>query len=518
MSDPSDPTDPSDASSENSCTFCYTRLVSRITRNEFLRVAGAAASAGVFTALTPRKSASAAARPANILFFFPDQWRPDWHALNPSIPVRTPTLARLAREGVWFDRAYCPSPLCAPSRACIAQGLEYRNAGVRDNGESMPTDTPTLYKLLNEAGYRVGSVGKLDLRKPAHDWGPDGMHRVDGHVWFNEWGFTDGLDSEGKGDSFNGISHEDDAPVGNSPYTKMLMDRRDGSLERYIQWRDDRNKFGPHSNYAFTTPIELADEAYNDNWVGQNGLDVLRAFPGDTPWFLQANFPGPHPPLDITPPMADWYRDATFDQPFANTQLRPEVHLEIRRNYTAMIENIDRWFAQYVKALEDRGEAENTLIVFSSDHGEMLGDHDLWGKRFPYEPSAAVPLMAWGAGVRKGYRHSGPAETLDVTATFLDYAGVPVPGSMDSRSMRPLLAGATDAHRDVATSALLGWRLACDGRYKLMQGYDPEKGVDKDAGPAADVLLFDLKSDPVEAHNVASSHPDIVARLSAHLG
>ena len=170
-----------------------------------------------------------------------------------------------------------------------------------------------------------------------------------------------------------------------------------------------------------------------------------------------------------------------------------------------MVENIDRWVGVYLDELRKRGELENTLIVYSSDHGEMLGDHGLWAKRVPYQPSAGVPLIVAGPGVKGNQVSNALVSTMGLAATFLDYGGVERPRNMDSRTFRPLLEGRTQHHRDWAISGLDSWRLSYNGRYKFIDGYDPATGS---AGinhtpyrPAADrrpPLLFDLQRDPGE--------------------
>ncbi|GMW02308.1 MAG: hypothetical protein AMXMBFR84_34440 [Candidatus Hydrogenedentota bacterium] len=408
----------------------------------------------------------------------------------------------------------------------MALGKSYDHSPVKSNGDSLPDGMPTLYTMLRDAGYRVGSTGKLDLRKPQHDWGPDGQHRVNGKVYFNEWGFTDGLDSEGKGDSFSGIKTDPTTgqPRGESPYTKLLTDRQDGSLERYIAWKDAQSQAPRPGSYTHTTPIELADDAYNDNWVGQNALALIESFPKEQPWFLQVNFPGPHAPMDITPPMDAWYRDTVFPQPFENTQIEAAMHVAIRRNYSAMVENIDRWLGRYLDVIDARGERNNTLVVFSSDHGEMLGDHDRWSKSVPYQPSAAVPLVIAGPGVGEGARNAAPVETNDLTSTFLDYAGVAIPSDMTSRSLRPMLDGSESVGRPAIFSGLNEWRAVFDGRYKLVRGYntddpDPKATTSRRTASSSTMnpdhaQLFDLMDDPMESINLADSLPDHVRRLS----
>ncbi len=112
-------------------------------------------------------------RQPNILFFLPDQHRPDWLGCNPELPLRTPNLDRLCGHGIRFTNAFTPSPLCSPARACLATGRDYHRCGVR-NRQNTPLSLPNYYRCLRDSGYEVAGVGKFDLHKPDHDWGLDG--------------------------------------------------------------------------------------------------------------------------------------------------------------------------------------------------------------------------------------------------------------------------------------------------------------------------------------------------------
>jgi len=149
--------------------------------------------------------------------------------------------------------------------------------------------------------------------------------------------------------------------------------------------------------------------------------------------------------------------------------------------------------------------------VYCSDHGEMLGDRGMSGKSKPYHPSACVPLVIAGPAVRKNVVCDKPMETLDLTATFLDYAGIPIPKNMDSRSLRPFLEGRSDLPRTHATSSLGDWSLVFDGRYKLIVNRPKEKKSKKKS--SMELVLYDLKTDPVEINNILEQCPDIVERL-----
>ncbi|MFB3828659.1 MAG: sulfatase [Bryobacteraceae bacterium] len=424
---------------------------------------------------------AAGRRRPNILLLFPDQLRFDWLGIHSRVPVRTPNTDALARRGTRFTRVVTPSPLCAPARACLASGRDYGRARVASNRFDYPLDQPTYYGMLRDSGYHVTVCGKVDLHKATEDWGLDGKRLL------KEWGFSDGIDNAGKRDAVRS-----GAAAPKDPYMAYLHKR--GLAAAHVA------DFRSRKNYASTFPTPLPDEAYCDNWLAQNGIDLLRAAPKGKPWHLTVNFTGPHEPMDITRSMEARCRGRDFPQPNGNTEFPPEKHVAIRQNYAAMIENIDRWVGIYVEELRKRGELENTLIAFSSDHGEMLGDHNAWGKSVPWQPSIGVPLIVAGPGVKSAVSDA-LVSTLDLAATFLDAAGLAVPKDMDSRSLRPVLEGRARKHREYLRSGLNDWRVAWDGRYKLVRGKEPQP------------QLFDLEADPLENRNLAERMPREAARL-----
>lgn len=445
----------------------------------------------------------AARRGPNFLFLLPDQHRFDWVGGTPGLPVRTPHLDALVRRGVRFTRALCPSPLCAPSRACLASGREYERCGVPDNRVDYPADQPTYFRLLRDgAGYHVAGVGKFDLHKGSPTWG------LDGQGGLREWGFSEGIDNAGKRDA---VASGAETPK--DPYMAHLHAR--GLAPAHVA--DFRTRRGAHGTY----PTPLPDDAYCDNWIAANGLALLRQFPKDRPWHLVVNFTGPHEPWDVTRSMAEWYADADFPQPHRTPEqderlsahgFDPAELLQIRRNYSAMVENIDRHLGAFLQVVQERGESERTVVVYSSDHGEMLGDRGMWGKSQPWQPSVGVPLVVAGPGVAQGAVCSAPVSLMDLAATFLDYTELPKPPEgMDSLSLRPTLEGRTPGPRAFVRSGLHGWRLVFDGRHKLVTGYAPPG-----EGPLPP-MLFDLETDPWEDHDLAADNPAVVERLSALL-
>ncbi|MBN8733864.1 MAG: sulfatase-like hydrolase/transferase [Acidobacteria bacterium] len=443
---------------------------------------------------------AAETRPPNILLLFPDQWRPDWGGWNGKLDVRTPHVDGLRKRGMEFTHATVPSPLCAPSRACLASGQRYGSCGVENNGQDYPAKLTTFYQMLQGAGYRTMACGKIDLHKKTLDWGTDGKRMT------REWGFTDAIDNAGKRDAPRSVQL---AGRPTDPYMAMLQER--GLMQAHI---DD---FSHREEYKDTFATPLPDGAYCDNWIGQNGLDLLRRSPKGKPWFLQVNFTGPHGPMDITAAMEKRVRSRRYPQPYGNTQFEPAVHEAIRQNYTAMCENLDLWVGRYLDELKKRKELENTVVIFSSDHGEMLGDHNRWGKSLPYQPSVGVPMVVAGPGIVGGIRSSALVSVHDLAATSLDYAGVEKPAEMNSRSLRPVLEGKRKRHRDFLRSGLNQWRMAWDGEHKLVTGFDPAvRGQAKPVAAAAP-LLFDHNEDPNESTNVYAKRPEVAKRLQEML-
>jgi choline-sulfatase len=264
----------------------------------------------------------------------------------------------------------------------------------------------------------------------------------------------------------------------------------------------------------------LTDEEYNDNWLSVNARTLIAAAPSEKPWFCQVNFGGPHEPNDITQSMWDSVqgRDQYPDPIDHSSNLTN--HSDIRRNYTAMIENIDRQVGLFKDFLSARGELDNTILIYASDHGEMLGDHNRWQKKCPYQASVGVPLYIRGPGIQSGVVSPTPVSLIDLGATSLEAAGLKVPAHMQSKALQPVLSGETATHREYVISGLSGWRTVFDGGYKLIRGFNfnhPAQSNQDDSKVAAPQRLFDLQTDPHEQTDIAAANPDKVKELSAIL-
>lgn len=434
----------------------------------------------------------------NFLFIFPDQHRWDWTGENPDLPLNTPNLDSLAALGTRFETCYTPSPICAPARACLATGRDYHRCGVATNKDNTPLELPTYFRHLRDAGYQVCGVGKYDIHKGDGDWG------IDGSMLLDEYGFTCGIDNEGKGAAIASYLKNGNRPKG--PYMKFLDDR--GLAQTHVDMYMPTWKI-PEKRLNFEAVTKLPDDAYCDNYVAENALYFLDHFEKDKPWHLWINFVGPHDPYDVTPGMRARWENVEFPPPADSTDT--EAATVRRQNYAAMIENIDRHVGRLIEMVRLRGELDNTIIVYCSDHGEMLGDHDRWAKSVWFEPSVHVPLIVAGQHIPAGRTSSALVSMHDLAATFLDYAGAAPLAESDARSMRPVLEGASDQHREYLFSSLDHqgvWDLVFDGRYKYVTG-----------GQAGEAL-YDMQEDPNEMQNIAATSPEktrLQAALEAHL-
>jgi arylsulfatase A-like enzyme len=255
----------------------------------------------------------------------------------------------------------------------------------------------------------------------------------------------------------------------------------------------------------FPAVTELPDDAYCDNWVADIAARFLRAFPAGRPWHLVVNFVGPHGPFDVTPAMHERWSRTDIPPPVNGSGNDAATIAERRRHYAAMIENIDAHVGRLISLVAERGELDNTIIVYASDHGEMLGDHDRWAKSTWHAPSAGIPLIVAGPGIRRGIVSDVLVPLHDLAATFLDYgAAAPLPDS-DARSLRAVLDGTREHHRDVLHCGLKHWDMLCDARYKCVRrnGEAP--------------ILFDRLDDPHDLRDCAAERPEVVRRMAALL-
>ncbi len=439
----------------------------------------------------------------NFLFLFSDQHRGDWMPYDADVKrklgvedleLSMPNIRCIMDRGTTFSCAVSPAPICAPARACLASGKRYKNCRVYHNNVNYDAKLKTFYEELQNAGYFVCGAGKFDLNKADLEWG-DGYHPL-----LQQIGFSDAADSEGKMDTIWAALKNQPGPYG-----RMLKEA--GWLEKHI---DDMIHRGGNIH-----PTPLPDELYADNWITRKSSYIIENLPKDRPWFMQINFSGPHDPWDITKNMRDKLLERKFPNA-ADCTICEENH-QVRQNYASMIENIDFCIGNLLRTLEQHGDLENTIIVYGADHGEMMGDHDLYGKAKPEQGSVHIPLVidASHFGGKQGICNHTPVELQDLAATFLDYAGLTPEESLESVSLKPILNGTIDRVREYGISELINpnpvglirsFGTVTDGKLKLIMRVG-----------AAD-RLYDLSADPFEQNDIAAKQPDEVERLKKAFG
>ena len=443
----------------------------------------------------------------NLLFITTDQQRWD------SLPcygldfMRTPNLDRLAREGVVFERAYTPAPLCVPMRAAMMSGLWPSTSGAMGNSHWLDESIPVWPEQVTEFGDRAGGRKTAAIGK---------MHF---HPWDARNGFLERISAEDKRHTYL----PDD-------YSKFLL------ANGLRQWHPTEKPGYFEHLQASVTPA--AKRFHVDGFVGDRAAEWLASNAKGGPFAAWVSFPGPHDPYDPPEEMASMYYDAPIPEPVGGTEelvtkpraqrrrnagskqsvqyqidpseATPEQVRRWRAHYYANISLIDEGIGKILAALESAGVLDETLIIFTSDHGDALGDHGLAYKSFYYECMAHVPLIVRGPGVASGERSPSLVSTLDLVPLFYRTCGVEAPPHLQGADIAPALANPSVTVRDVVFSENLGSTMAFDGRWKFVQYAD------------GDLELYDLDSDPHELRNLAfdddkHANDAEISRLRGHL-
>eukprot|EP01084_Bolivina_argentea_P143763 252397_1 len=460
----------------------------------------------------------------NILLFFPDQWRFDWadKYYQQNLSINTPTVSALISSGTRFINANVASPLCAPSRSCLAAGKEYDFTGVPGNDVDFPENETTIYQLLQQAGYWVMISGKDDLTKKSGP-GLNGSYRA------KQLGYSDSLRVPGK-DIF------DNYPQPSDPYSSYLYNLTFENMTRYDQLYQCQHNYccyGAYSNdinngHECPGYLIFEPEMYEDNWVNNNAIKLLERKPKGQQWFIQIDFPGPHPAFIITKPMNESVNDRHYSQPINSTLNHKDVEI-MRRDYVAEIENMDSLFENILMWLKTNNEYNNTIICASSDHGDVLGDFNGFGKARPWVGSTNVPLICVGPNIKKNYIVDIPVSNMDLAGTFLDYGQVNIPPNCNitSMSLRPLMEEGIFneyKYRDYVLSGIDNWRLSiqqinssCILKYICCIGVCKDRPYFPMDKYNQTKLLFDIVQDPQELNNIGAQYPDIMKQMNKQL-
>ena len=428
-----------------------------------------------------------AAPKPDVLVILTDQWSPrylSWE--NPQ--VRTPHLDRLAGEGMIFDACYTTSPVCMPARISLITGLYPHNGGHSVWGNVLnylvPPASAPMFRDIQRAGYTTAQIGKL--------------HWTTGAAWKEQFGSIDDYYGALGLDHVVDVSGPPDSAKDRSPYAQHL--KKLGLLEAVaadIHGRLVKGEFEPRASL-----VKVED--YHDSFVAGAAADFIRQQPRDKPLCLVASFHSPHPPLDAPGEFATMFDPAQLTLP-ANV---PETYLreghalnrdetrKVLANYLGKIALVDHCVGRLIEAMKQRGTWDNALVIFTADHGEMMGAHGYLTKGRFYEESARVPLVVrWPGQVQAG-RTQALAQMMDVYPTIVEAIGGELSPGRFAKSLLPVATRRTETVRNLAVSEIGTVAplrtMARDARYKWWAEEDRE-------------FLFDLENDPLEMTNLATS-------------
>ena len=460
--------------------------------------------------------------PPNIVFLITDQQRYDTISALGFLHVETPNLDRLVNEGTHFTNCFVTAPSCAPSRASLFTGYYPHTTGILKNADNW---TRSWVENLSDAGYHCANIGKMHTY-PYET--PCGFHER--HVVENKDRFLEGGQYLDEWDKF--------------------LQRGGHKKQKRVEYRkreDYRDRLG-----AFTW--DLPPETHSDYYVGDRAVEWLhnrREKSGEeqkTPFFLEVGFPGPHPPYDPLPEHLDRYKDKIIplqkihsedleNQPESykgmrvhNTEVDHDsvVHKlepteaqrrDQRAHYLANVTMIDDKVGEIIDALEATGQLDNTVIVFTSDHGDCLTDHGHSQKWTMYDTVTRVPLIAWAPGrISSGNRCEALVQLMDIGPSLLEFAEADYPDNMEAISLLPALEGKpfegrehvfAEQVRDLNYTEGVFQTMIRSKEWKLVHFLDEERGQ-----------LFNLRNDPDEFHNLWDdpSHKAVREQLLSELG
>ena len=445
----------------------------------------------------------------NILIICSDQQRTDTLGCYNNSVVRTPNIDRLASEGALLENAFVQSPVCSPSRGSFSTGRYPRTTRLRQNGQIMPPDEKPISKLLADRGYVAGLVGKFHLGPGAPEIARTTEPRIDD-------GFAE----------FDWAQSPADMWGMHSGYTRFLS-------EKGLHYHAPPHPLSPWVKQG------MPEDATEAAWCATRAAEFITRRSGqDAPWFYLANIYAPHHPFDPPKRFLDRYLERLDEIPlpvareddlagkteyqridaegaygqvkgflggFGRTQMRDIDHRMVKAAYWAMCDHVDEQVGRVLDALDASGQADNTIVVYMSDHGEMLGDHNIYLKGpYFYDAGIRVPLIIRWPGHVAPARHKGLFELVDLAPTLMEAAGfAPYPG-MQGRSALSWLgtpASAPEGKRSVYCEYYNAMPYHAGPTAQLtMVRTDRHKIVVDHAYD--DGELYDLLEDPLELRNL----------------
>ncbi|HUV43244.1 MAG TPA: sulfatase-like hydrolase/transferase [Dehalococcoidales bacterium] len=428
----------------------------------------------------------------NIVLIYSDQHRGDTIGCVGHPVILTPNLDRIATEGVLFRRCSTSSPLCVPARATLISGHCVNQHGAWDNSAPADRQGSSHVRNIRDASYHTALIGKT--------------HLLTDEQGLRDWGYEDTME----------IHSTLATTRTRNPWTEYLAEK--GLLDAYSESILEYNRV----NWSFTRmpwrepPAPIPTEDHVDNFVGRKAVDWIRSYKGDKPFYLQVLFPGPHPPFNSAPEYRALYRPDKMPigilespkppiPPYVDFVMRWSAPLQdmtplqmqlLRTFYYAKVTMIDERIGDILKALEERGMLHNTWIIYTSDHGENLGDHRLNQKVVFYETAVNVPFIIRPPGGTTGWQANGLTDHLDLINTLLDIAGASPLEHCDGSSLVPKVQAGPEGPdaqegKERIFSEVAGYSMVRTERYKLAV----------DARTRQQLEFYDMEADPDELHN-----------------
>ena len=432
----------------------------------------------------------------NILILMPDQMRADCMSAAGHPLIRTPNMDRLCAEGVRFPNAVTTCPLCMPARASFVNGLYSHNHNMWSNLGRMPAQDETFFQILQKHGYYTAHIGK------SHYYEHAGKHMRLEEPYMRERGFD--------------FVHETTGPWATVRTPSYMTDEwdRHGLYDAFKQDYAKRKQQGDCSVWPSPLPVGL----FLDSYIGAQAEKFVRTCDTNKPFCLFAGFGGPHEPWDApgeyaemyrpedTPPyipaelLHDWLTDAARERAVHGRvqHMSGEDIRKIRGNYYGKISLIDHWFGRIIADCEERGFWKDLLVVFWSDHGEMLGDHGRLHKNVFYESSILFPFVfRWPGRIPQGTISEALVQQIDAFPTLLEITGAEPSTRCQGRSLLPILNGTSTSVREAALSEHAN--MGVNDRNYMIRTLTHKYAVDRQGRGS---LLFDLEKDPHEQVNL----------------
>lgn len=431
-------------------------------------------------------------RQPNVLFIMADQFRGDFMSCVGG-PAKTPTLDAIAKEGVVFTQCSTCAPLCVPARIGLFTGKYAHTTGAWDNQKYILSPDANIWsKQLRDLGYDTSLFGKTHI----HGGSGDIIGR---EPMLNLYGFDTVDEITGPHASCKSRTH---------------MTERWAELGLLDAFKEDIKQRG---KTPFAKPSPLPLEEYYDVYVGNCGVNYLKNYDGDKPWFCHVSFGGPHEPWDVPEPYASMYKEedmpaprpvmknANPDRPQGETDFRmhkenvhclPDKAPEIRANYCGNCTLIDEMIGKIVDVIKARGEWDNTVVLFTSDHGEMNGDQEFVNKRTFLDGALNIPLVIRTPETIKegGIQTDALVSLIDVGPTLIELCGGEIDYPQCGKSLCGVLNGVEEKPRDYVLSELSGEFMYMDENYKALVNTKGEI-----------YMLFDRKNDKDEQYNLAAA-------------